>query len=58
MTGTLMFLFFSGLVYTAVASIRYFGGRHDVETVSSHALYWYFITAATIAVWFVVYIQK
>lgn len=58
MTGTLTFLYLSGLVYTAVASIRYFGGRHDVETVSSHALYWYFITAATIAVWFVVYIQK
>lgn len=58
LTGTLTFLFLSGLVYTAVAAIRYLGGRHDVETVSSHALYWYFITAATIAVWFVVYIQK
>lgn len=58
MTGTLMFLLLSGLAYTAVAAIRYFGGRLDVETVSSHALYWYFVTAATIAVWFVVYIQK
>jgi heme/copper-type cytochrome/quinol oxidase subunit 3 len=58
MTGTLTFLLLSGLVYTAVTAVRYFGGRHDVETVSSHALYWYFITAATIAVWFVVYIQK
>jgi heme/copper-type cytochrome/quinol oxidase subunit 3 len=58
MTGTLTFLLLTGLVYTAVASIRYFGGRHDVEMVSSHALYWYFLTAATIAVWFVVYIQK
>ena len=58
MTGTLLFLLLSGLVYTAVTAIRYFGGRHDVETVSSHALYWYFLTAATVAVWFVVYIQK
>ena len=58
MTGTLTFLLLSGLVYTAVSAIRYFGGRHDVETVASHALYWYFVTAATIAVWFVVYIQK
>jgi heme/copper-type cytochrome/quinol oxidase subunit 3 len=58
MTGTLTFLLLSGLVYTAVTAIRYFGGRHDVETVSAHALYWYFITAATVAVWFVVYIQK
>lgn len=58
MTGTLLFVLLTGLVYTAVAALRYLGGRRDVETVSSHALYWYFITAATIAVWFVVYIQK
>lgn len=58
MTGTLLFVLLTGLVYTAVTAIRYFGGRRDVETVSSHALYWYFITAATTAVWFVVYIQK
>jgi heme/copper-type cytochrome/quinol oxidase subunit 3 len=58
MTGTLVFLLLTGLVYTAVTAIRYLGGRSDVEMVSSHALYWYFLTAATIAVWFVVYIQK
>jgi heme/copper-type cytochrome/quinol oxidase subunit 3 len=58
LTGTLIFLLLTGLVFTAVSAIRYLGGRHDVETVSAHALYWYFLTAAAIAVWFVVYIQK
>jgi len=58
LTGTLVFLLLTGLVYTVVAAIRYLGGRNDVETVSSHALYWYFLTTATVAVWFVVYIQK
>lgn len=58
MTGTLTFLLLTGLVYTAITAIRYLGGRSDLEMVSSHALYWYFLTAAVIAVWFVVYIQK
>jgi hypothetical protein len=26
--------------------------------VSAHALYWYFLTVAFTAVWFVVYVQK
>lgn len=58
LTGTLVFLYLSGLVYTVVAALRYLGGRTDVEAISAHALYWYFLTAATIALWFVVYIQK
>ncbi len=58
LTGTLALLYLTGLTYTAIAALRYLGGRTDLEEVSSHALYWYFLTAATVAVWFVVYIQK
>ena len=58
-TGTMMALFLSGLVYTGVAAFRYLGGRtKEVELVSAHALYWYFLTAAFCAVWFVIYVQK
>ncbi|MEI8391798.1 MAG: hypothetical protein WCG40_04790 [Actinomycetes bacterium] len=58
-TGTMTALLLSGLLYTAVAAFRYLGGRSkDVELLSAHALYWYFLTAAFCAVWFVVYVQK
>jgi heme/copper-type cytochrome/quinol oxidase subunit 3 len=55
----MMLLFVSGLVYTAVAAFRYLGGRtKELEIVSASALYWYFLTVAFTAVWFVVYVQK
>jgi heme/copper-type cytochrome/quinol oxidase subunit 3 len=58
-TGTMTALMLSGLVYTAVAAFRYLGGRtKEVELVSAHALYWYFLTAAVSALWFVIYVQK
>ena len=58
-TGTMTALLLSGLVYTAVAAFRYLGGRtKEVELVSAHALYWYFLTAAFSALWFVIYVQK
>jgi heme/copper-type cytochrome/quinol oxidase subunit 3 len=58
-TGTMMLLIVSGLVYTAVAAFRYLGGRtKELEIVSASALYWYFLTVAFTAVWFVVYVQK
>ena len=58
-TGVMTFLVIAGLVYTAVATFRYLGrGNSDVPTLSAHALYWYFLTAAFTAVWFVVYVQK
>ncbi len=58
-TGTMTALLLSGFVYTAVAAFRYLGGRtKEVELVSAHALYWYFLTAAFCAVWFVIYVQK
>jgi hypothetical protein len=38
---------------------RFLGGRTgDHELVSANALYWYFVTAAFAAVWFVVYVTK
>jgi heme/copper-type cytochrome/quinol oxidase subunit 3 len=59
LTGTFMVLLVAGLVYTAVAAFRYLGrGKSDVQIVSAHALYWYFLTAAFSALWFVVYVQK
>ena len=58
-TGTMMFLFLTGIAYTAGTAFRYLGGRtRDVSVLSAHALYWYFLTAAFTAVWFVVYVQK
>lgn len=58
-TGTMTALLLSGFAYTAVAAFRYLGGRtKEVELVSAHALYWYFLTAAFCAVWFVIYVQK
>jgi heme/copper-type cytochrome/quinol oxidase subunit 3 len=59
LTASFMVLLVIGLVYTAVAAFRYLGrGASDVQIVSAHALYWYFLTAAFSALWFVVYVQK
>ena len=46
-------------MYTAVTAFRYLGGRvTDREVVAAHALYWYVLTTAFCAVWFVVYVTK
>lgn len=58
-TGTMMALFVVGLVFTGVTAFRVLGGRsNDREMVAAHALYWYVLTAAFTAVWFVVYVTK
>ena len=58
-TGTMVLLLSSGLVFTAVALFRSVGGRNDdQQVISAHALYWYFLTASFVAMWFVVYVQK
>jgi heme/copper-type cytochrome/quinol oxidase subunit 3 len=58
-TGTMVALVAAGLLYTVVASFRALGGRlQEVEVLSAHALYWYFIAAAYSAVWFLVYVTK
>jgi heme/copper-type cytochrome/quinol oxidase subunit 3 len=58
-TGTMTALFGAGLVFTLITAFRVLGGRvRDHELVVAHALYWYVLTAAFAAVWFVVYVTK
>ncbi len=58
-TGTMTALFVIGVVFTAVTAFRVLGGRlTDHELVAAHALYWYILTTAFCAVWFVVYVTK
>ena len=58
-TGTMLALIVAGMAFTAVAFFRSVGGRDDdLQVISAHALYWYFLTAAFTAVWFFVYVQK
>ena len=58
-TGTVTALMIVGLMFTAVTAFRHLGGRTaDREIVAAHALYWYVLTTAFIAVWFVVYVTK
>jgi cytochrome c oxidase subunit 3 len=58
-TGTMLALVIIGLVFTAVTAFRALGGRGgELELVSSHAMYWYFVAAAFSGVWFLVYVTK
>ena len=58
-TATMTALTVLGVVYTVVGAFRYLGGRtSEVEVLSAHAMYWYFLTAAYSVVWFVIYVQK
>jgi len=58
-TGTMLVLICSGFAFSLVAAFRVLGGRvADRAVVTAHALYWYFLTTAFIALWFVVYVQK
>jgi cytochrome c oxidase subunit 3 len=58
-TGTMMALFIAGLVFTLITAFRVLGGRvRDHEVVAAHALYWYVVAVAFVAVWFVVYVTK
>lgn len=58
-TGTMTALLVVGTVFTLIAAFRTLGGRlSDTDALSAHALYWYVLTAAFAAVWFVVYVTK
>lgn len=58
-TGTMTALLVSGVVFSLVALFRALAGRlSDQQVVSAHALYWYVLTAAFCAMWFIVYVQK
>lgn len=58
-TGTMMFLLVTGLAFSVATMFRVYAGRvRDYQVVSAHALYWYFLATAFLAMWFVVYVQK
>jgi heme/copper-type cytochrome/quinol oxidase subunit 3 len=58
-TGVFTLLVVFGIGFSVVTAFRYLGGRtSDREIVSAHALYWYFLSALFIALWFVVYVTK
>jgi heme/copper-type cytochrome/quinol oxidase subunit 3 len=58
-TGTMVALFVTGIVFTGVAAFRFLGGRtDDREIVAANALYWYILAAAFTAVWLIVYVTK
>ncbi len=59
LTGTFVALMIVGLAFTLVTALRYLGGRTtEHEIISAHAMYWYFLGAMYVALWFVVYITK
>jgi len=58
-TGVMVALVIVGVAFSAITAFRYLGGRTtDREVVSAHALYWYFLSAAYVMLWFVVYVTK
>ena len=58
-TGTFVALLIVGLVFTVVTAFRYLGGRtSEREIISAHAMYWYFLSAMYVVLWFVVYVTK
>ena len=58
-TGTMLVLICAGVAFSFVAAFRVLGGRvADRAVVTAHSLYWYFLTATFVALWFVVYVQK
>jgi heme/copper-type cytochrome/quinol oxidase subunit 3 len=58
-TGTFVALMIVGLLVSAVTAFRYLAGRtRDREILTAHAIYWYTMTAAYAAIWFVVYVTK
>jgi heme/copper-type cytochrome/quinol oxidase subunit 3 len=60
-TGAFAAALIVGVIHTAITAFRSLGGRYsatDTEGLSSHALVWYFLVAAYIALWLVVYVNK
>ena len=59
LNGVVTLLIAIGVVYSAAVWFRVIGGRvADRDVASAHSLYWYILTGAYVAVWFVVYVQK
>jgi cytochrome c oxidase subunit 3 len=59
LTGTFVALMIAGLGYTVVTVFRFLGGRtRDLEIVSAHAMFWYFLGAVYSVLWFAIYVTK
>ena len=59
LTGVFMILLIAGVAFTVTTAFRYLGGRTtDREIVAAHAIYWYFLAVAFVALWLVVYVAK
>lgn len=58
-TGTVLALVAGGIAFTLAVLFKSSGGRAaNTDLMNAHALYWYFLSAAYAAVWFVVFVQK
>ncbi|MFN8021398.1 MAG: cytochrome c oxidase subunit 3 [Acidimicrobiales bacterium] len=58
-TGTFIALTVVGVAFSVVTAFRFLGGRwSEREIVSAHAMYWYFLGAMYIVLWFVVFVTK
>lgn len=58
-TGTVVALVVGGIAFTLATLFKSSGGRSaNTDLMNAHALYWYFLSAAYAAVWFVVFVQK
>ena len=58
-TGTMMAIIVSAVVYSFVAMFRVLAGRGaDHDVLRAHSLYWYAVSGMFAAMWFVVYVQK
>lgn len=58
-TGTVVALVVGGIAFTLATLFKSSGGRSaNTDLMNAHALYWYFLSAAYTAVWFVVFVQK
>jgi len=58
-TGTMLAIIVSAVVYSFVAMFRMLAGRGaDHDVLRAHALYWYAVSGMFAALWFVVYVQK
>jgi heme/copper-type cytochrome/quinol oxidase subunit 3 len=57
-TGTYIALLLAGVIFTVIVAFRQFGGRTDGELLVAHAIFWYAMTAAFAALWYVVYVLK
>jgi cytochrome c oxidase subunit 3 len=57
-TGMFVALMLAGFIFTVIVTFRQFGGRTDSELLVAHALFWYVMSAAYAAIWYVVYVLK